>query len=157
MKVDPWDRQPGESTPAFEAFQKYRDMGVKRSHARVARELGKSTALMARWSLRWSWVTRAEAWDREQDRLWRQEQAEARREIARKHLRVGAAMMGKAVQRLQSIPPEALSPADLERWMRCATMMEQQAIGGLDDDAEQGIKAAAGVITELVRGLREQS
>jgi hypothetical protein len=156
VKVNPWDRQAAESAPAYEAFAVYRDMGVKRSTAEVARKCGKHKSLMDRWSAQHDWVARTRAWDIEQDRLWREEQAEARREIARKHLRVGGAMLAKAVARLQSIDPDKLSAADLERWMRTASMMEQQAIGGLDDEAEQGIKTAAGVITELVRGLREQ-
>jgi len=37
-----WDRQPGESPPAFAAFALYRDMGVSRSSARVGQEFGKS-------------------------------------------------------------------------------------------------------------------
>lgn len=154
-QTQPWERQPGESAQAFEAFAMYRDMGVTRSHGKVAQRLGKSVQLMNRWSRRWSWVTRADAWDREQDRLWRLEQAEARREIARKHLRVGAAMMSKAVQRLQTVDPDKLTPNELERWLRTAAEMERVAAGEAEDNDAAGIKAAAGLVTELVRGLRD--
>lgn len=151
----PWEKQKGESHQAFEAFQLYRDLGVSRSQAKVAQQLGKSEALMQRWSGRWSWVARCDSWDREQDRQWRLEQAEARRDIARKHLRVGAAMMSKAVQRLQSVDPAQLTPNELERWLRTAAEMERVAAGEADDSDAAGIKAAAGLVTELVRGLRD--
>ena len=66
-----WERQDGESAQAFEGFALYRDMGAERSLAKVAQKLGKSKALMERWSVRWQWGQRAEAWDAEFDRMVR--------------------------------------------------------------------------------------
>jgi len=63
-----WERQPGESPEAFEAFALYRDMGIERSTAKVGRRLGKSKTLMDRWSSDHGWVMRAAVWEREQDR-----------------------------------------------------------------------------------------
>lgn len=154
-KVHPWERQAGETVPAFEAFAKYRDLGVKRSTEKVARELGKSTTLMHRWSAQHSWVERCRAWDMEQDRLWREEQAEARRTSAKARGRIAAAMLQKVVARLQTLDADKLSPRDLEAWVRTASMVEQQAYG-VDDETDDSVKQAAGVITELVRGLRGQ-
>ncbi len=53
---------------AFEAFAIYRDMGTDRAIDAVARELGKSHTLMGRWSKRWQWVDRIEAWGHHEDR-----------------------------------------------------------------------------------------
>lgn len=61
--MNKWERQPNESAQAFEAKRKYLEMGVGRSNAKVGRELGKSTALMDRWSRQWDWVKAAEDWD----------------------------------------------------------------------------------------------
>ena len=48
-ELKPWDRQPGETRQAFEAFRIYRDQLSERSTVKVAKELGKSTALIHRW------------------------------------------------------------------------------------------------------------
>lgn len=58
-----FERQPNESSKAFEAFRLYRDMGPERSAEAVAKKLGKSRKGLDRWSSRFSWVDRARAWD----------------------------------------------------------------------------------------------
>src|SRR5438874_6587799 len=65
---EPWERQPGESAEAFEAFKLYRDGGPKRSRRKVAERLSKSQALMSRWQSRYRWRERVDAYDRERDR-----------------------------------------------------------------------------------------
>ncbi len=52
-----------ETPVAFQAFVIYRDMGPERSLAAVGRKLGKSKALMERWSSRHGWVLRAHLHD----------------------------------------------------------------------------------------------
>jgi hypothetical protein len=64
-----WERWPNESSPAFEAFTMYREMGAQRSLVRVGRECGKNVRLMERWSIRWRWQERAAAWDHHEARL----------------------------------------------------------------------------------------
>ncbi len=64
----PFERRKDEGPEAFEAFSAYRDMGVSRSTAAVARTCGKHKSLMDRWSSTHAWVRRAAAWDAEVDR-----------------------------------------------------------------------------------------
>lgn len=64
-----WEKLAGESAKAYQAFTRYRDMGPARSTAKVARELGKSKALMDRWSSRHEWVDRAAALDARDDQI----------------------------------------------------------------------------------------
>lgn len=126
---DPWERQVGESSQAFEAFSAYRDFGPVRSVTKVARELDKSRTLVGRWSRRYGWVVRAAAYDREQDRVFLVEQAQARREIARRHAKLAQAVQGKAVSRLQSLDPRELSPAEVLRYLQVAAEIERKAVG----------------------------
>jgi len=74
-----WDRQPGESNPAYGAFCVYRDLGPQRSIAKACRELKKSKSTVAPWSAKFEWVERTKAWDdfcdrqqRERDQVERQ-------------------------------------------------------------------------------------
>nr|WSZ96857.1 hypothetical protein OH820_15360 [Streptomyces sp. NBC_00857] len=127
--VEPWERQSGESPQAFEAFAAYRDLGVTRSVAKVARELGKSTTLLFRWSKQYAWVMRATAYDRDQDRVFLAEQQQARRDIARRHAKLAQAFLGKAVARLQALDPRELSPAELLRYFQVAAEIERRAAG----------------------------
>lgn len=76
-----YDRQPGESEQAFTAFRTYLDLGPKRSLAKVGHQLGKSKALMERWSSQWKWVKRVEAYT---NHLFRQADLEQQREVKRR-------------------------------------------------------------------------
>lgn len=141
--IDLWERQKHESPPAFEAFAVYRDLGPARSVTKVARELDKSRALVGRWSRQFAWVMRATAYDREQDRLFLAEQAQGRREIARRHAKLAQAVQGKAVARLQTLDPRELSPSDLLRYVQVAVEIERRAVGeapvaGPAEDRDQG-------------------
>jgi len=57
-----FDQQEKESTKAFEAFTIYLNLGPGRSLAAVGQKVGKSKALMERWSKRHNWVARVEAY-----------------------------------------------------------------------------------------------
>ncbi len=57
-----FEQQAKETTKAFEAFTIYLNLGPARSLAAVGRKVGKSKALMERWSKRHNWVVRVEAY-----------------------------------------------------------------------------------------------
>ncbi|MFF2650463.1 hypothetical protein [Streptomyces sp. NPDC058045] len=157
--VESWERQGGESVQAFEAFAVYRDLGPARSVTKVARELDKSRALVGRWSRQFAWVMRATAYDREQDRLFLAEQAQARREIARRHAKLAQAVQGKAVARLQTLDPRELSPSELLRYFQVAAEIERRAVGeapvGPVEDRDEGVDVA-GLSDEDRRARMEQ-
>ncbi|MGW3031214.1 hypothetical protein ACWDCB_08250 [Streptomyces sp. NPDC001178] len=146
--VESWERQSGESVQAFEAFAAYRDLGPARSVTKVARELDKSRALMGRWSRQFAWVVRATAYDREQDRVFLAELAQARRDIARRHAKLAQAVQSKAVARLQVLDPRELSPSELLRYIQVAAEIERRAVGeapptGASVDQDQGVDVAS--------------
>jgi hypothetical protein len=76
-----YDRQPGESEKEFTAFRSYLDLGPKRSLAKVGRRLGKSKALMERWSSQWKWVARVKAYT---DHMMHEADLEQQRRARRK-------------------------------------------------------------------------
>ncbi|WP_327375826.1 hypothetical protein OG393_18810 [Streptomyces sp. NBC_01216] len=127
--AEAWERQSGESSAAWEAFACYRDLGLSRSIGKVAERLAKSRTLIERWSTSHRWVLRAEAWDREQDRLWRAERHQAACEVARRHARLASAAQSKIVAQLQQLDPSRLSPSDVIRWLEVTIRIERQAYG----------------------------
>lgn len=77
-KRQPWERQKGETSQAYEAFRTYMEMGAKRATRKVARKLGKSDTLISRWSSKHSWVKRVEAWENYEANQWTKERVELR-------------------------------------------------------------------------------
>ncbi|MFF3060165.1 hypothetical protein [Streptomyces sp. NPDC057909] len=128
-RPEAWERQPGESAAAWEAFACYRDLGLSRSISKVADTLRKARTLVERWSTAHQWVIRAESWDREQDRLWRAERQQASRDVARRHARLASAAQAKIVAQLQRLDPSRLSPSDVIRWLEATVRIERQAYG----------------------------
>jgi len=57
-----FEQQPRESNKAFAAFRAYLDMGPERSTAAVAKELAKSRQLVRRWSAKFGWTERVQAY-----------------------------------------------------------------------------------------------
>ena len=53
--VQPWERQPRETSKAFQAFCVYRDLRAERSYVRVAQQLQKSHTLIGRWAQKYRW------------------------------------------------------------------------------------------------------
>jgi hypothetical protein len=69
-----FDRDPDESTKAFEAWTIYRDLGAQRSLQKTAEMYYGSTAnvrQLQRWSSRFSWVERSRAFDIEREMIRR--------------------------------------------------------------------------------------
>ena len=115
--TQPWERQEKETPKQFEAFVLYRDMGEERSITKVANQLSKSRALLTRWSSANLWVERCVAWDREQDRILRQEQIKDIKKMRKRHADLAYAGLVKAAKALKEIKPEEFKPSDISRLM----------------------------------------
>lgn len=92
--LEPWERLPVESSPAWEAFVLYRDGGPARTIRGVCRQLHKSLTLIGRWSVRHKWVERAGGWDAYTDRIRREASLKAVKEMTERHARMAATALG---------------------------------------------------------------
>ena len=114
MAALPWERLANESSPAWEAFVKYRDLGSSRSNAAVGQALGKSKCLMDGWSSKHNWVNRCAAFDAEMDRqalaAFRKAREAAIKEMVERHAKQARALQYKALDRLANMKPEELRP-----------------------------------------------
>lgn len=140
---EPWERQEGESTRAFEAFAKYRDMGASRNIRQVAQELSKSATTIAKWSGTWDWVYRVGKWDEEQDRIARQAQIEEIKKMRKRHADLANAMLVKAARALNRIPEDEIKAGDVSRMVDTAAKLERISRGDSETVVEERIGEAA--------------
>lgn len=106
-ELDPWDRQDGETSKAYEAFGVYRDLGASRSVQAVCNELGKSKTVMDRWCSQWSWVKRAQAWDSMPSKAVANAYQDMAADIAAQHKRLSDKLMKRLSQNLDLLPEGA--------------------------------------------------
>lgn len=134
---EPWERQPEETTKAFEAFCVYRDLGTERSIAKTGRQLGKNRVTLEGWSSKYEWVKRVAAWDAEQDRIARQEQIKAIKAMRNRHAGMAKAMIVKAGRALQRIPEEEIKASDISRMIEVASKLERISRGDVGEVIEE--------------------
>lgn len=123
-----WERQPGESAKAFEAFELYCELGEERSIRKVAQKLLKSQPLMSRWSSQWKWVSRARDYDNEKKRQELQAEKKAYRTMRERQLGIAIQFQKKAFDALQKLPIEAMTPKDIKEFMKLGAEIERANI-----------------------------
>jgi hypothetical protein len=138
VAVSVWDRRDNETGPAYEAFRAYLELGPERSLAKVGAKLGKSKALMDRWSARHDWADRAQAFD---------QQGYRRRDDA--HLDA-IASRAKRQAELAQLAEEALSTVTLSflRKVQDAQALNEDPFAGVSMDRH------ARLVAEGTRALR---
>ncbi len=134
---EPWERQKGETSRAYEAFTIYRDLGPDRSQAKTSRKLGKNSRTIADWSKKYEWVKRAAAWDAEQDRIARQSQIDEIRKMRKRHADLATAMLVKAAKALKRIPEDEVKASDLSRLVETASKLERISRGDVGEVVEE--------------------
>lgn len=84
MEKKLYDRRPGESARAYEAFKAYCDMAAARSIRKAAQKLRKNSTTIKDWSVKFEWVERARAWDADAELRVREAEAKAMKAEAEK-------------------------------------------------------------------------
>jgi hypothetical protein len=132
-----WERRKGETGPAWEAFLTYREMGLSRSAAKVAKALGKSATLMNRWSSAHGWVERAAAWDTHLDQRATAAQVQEIENMKARHVRLAeavqkltAAEIDKMIAASEADPGKpTLLPKDVRLLLKEGTTLERVSRG----------------------------
>lgn len=137
VEAQPWERQPNEGPKPFEAFAIYREMGNERSIAKVAEKLGKSEALLHRWSSKFEWVARAAAWDAEVDRQASQKQLKDIANARVRQRKQAVKMQLKALQLLESINQGDAKLSEIVSLMKLGMEQERICLGDVGDVIEE--------------------
>lgn len=121
-----WERQPGESEEAYEAFTDYYK-NPKRSQKKTAKAVGKSEALIYRWSVRWNWTERAREYD---NALVREEYTATLDEIRKMNkaqAAIGLLLQKKGQEALEKLNLKKMSAKDLLQFLIQGTTIERRA------------------------------
>ncbi len=120
-----WERLPGESAKAFEAFDLYCKLGEERSIRKVAQKLNKSTQLLGRWSSQWDWVNRSRDYDNEIKREEIREQKKAYKAMQQRQTAIAVKMQKVALEALKKLSTEDMKPKDIREFIKTATDLER--------------------------------
>jgi hypothetical protein len=105
MMTEAWERLPGETNKAFNAFCIYRDLRQNRSFTKAQIQLGKkSKSYIAHWSKKYNWIERVKAFDDDEDRKNRIKQQESIQKMNDRQ-----AQQAETFQRILFLPVTAIS------------------------------------------------
>ena len=154
--IEPWEQQENETATAFAAFVIYRDLGLGiRSIGKVVQELGKSTALIHRWSSRWNWVSRCRVYDQELDRLIRERHMSELYQARDRHALLAREVQEKVLERLANMSVQEIPVAMLAQMLKIATDVELRALGDSLGRTQTEISGPSGgpIQAEVVIGI----
>lgn len=140
----PWEQQPGESGPAFEAFSIYRDLGNGRTVSAVVEKLQKSDSLLRRWKIKWEWQRRAAAWDASIAEQARRKAIKDHRDMENRHIGLAMQLQKKALEALNLLEPEQMSPKDIKEFVKLSTELERLSRTFEEQRTEQAQQTGAG-------------
>lgn len=152
--IRPWDRQPQESSKAYEAFVAYRDLGAARSIPKAAQLLGKSATSVSVWSKRWRWLDRTAAWDSIPGRSMQEAYEDLARRIAEQHERVATKLLDRLELGLDQMPP-GKTPTQSWTMAHGAARQGHQFVTELSKPAStaaEEIRAQIGALIERLMG-----
>lgn len=157
---DVWERLKGEPAKAFQAFVVYRKLGANRTLAVVANELGKSGTLAARWSSRYKWVQRAEAWDDHRSRIELDAEDDALADMARRHIELAMNGQSKVAATLAAMVDDAghdmaLHPDRVPQWLESMVKIERQARGESADSVDVRLQLGVTKMRDRMRKLMD--
>lgn len=137
-----WERQEGESTKDYAAFRIYRDLPpLQRKLSTVAQRAEISERQARQLANEWNWRGRVEEWDDLVHQTEDRERLEAIRQMHQLHRAAGRSVMNKALQALQMLQPEQMSPGTIARMIQLGATLERdtlvtsvEELQGLEDE-----------------------
>lgn len=139
----PWDRRPGETFRALEAFRRFRDLGPLRSlDVLVDPDQHITIRTLHGWSRKHDWTDRAGAWDDEVHRLEDARRLESIRSMHDRHQRAGRFAVSKALAALANTPPEAIPPYAAARLLELGARLERDILVASVEEL-QGVQPVA--------------
>lgn len=137
---NPWERQvPRETELMYSRFLVYRDLGPESDRLRQTLEVLNSTGdkltyhSIKGYSSAFRWTARAGAWDRYQAQAARAKMVRRRRRAIDESCKAAEKLRLKALQALEQLQGEDLSPADIVRFVELAHKIEHSVYAEVGD------------------------
>ncbi|MDP2666408.1 MAG: hypothetical protein Q8P05_02830 [Candidatus Diapherotrites archaeon] len=136
LKEIPGGTIRGETSMAYAAFQKYRDM-EERSLRQLAQTLsekeggntGAKQGQLEVWSTRYKWVKRCQEWDEYQDAILRQTHLKEIAQMSKRQAEAAKRLQEKGLQKIEKTKPAKMSFGDATRAVVEGAKLERLARG----------------------------
>lgn len=146
----PWERHglggEKDSDESFEAFEIYRNLGLQRSFAKVAAQLGKSAPLIERWGRRDNWRVRVQSWDRHSARIINEKVLLGTAAMRERAAGIGLNLQVMAAKRLMKMTEEEiqeLSVGQMAMMIRVGQAVESSARAISPEEIDGAIRDTA--------------
>ena len=158
-----WDKREDESARAYEWFCRYRDMGPGRSHDKLHQKYSEGASkksLTLRWSSKYAWVERAEAYDAHLEAIKRETNEDRVRKTAEEHIDVADRIMELALCKLALLEGMEVKPNEVKGLIELSVKMKRDALGIAEKHEVNGEmhvdqKMANKLIDDLVERSRQ--
>ncbi len=129
-----WERQPGEPTQAYVAFQTFRELPyqnppIKRSRTKTATAMGvRNRKNVNKWAEQWNWEERARDYDNELQRIEFDERKQQIKAMLENKIKVARALQTKGIKALAELPQDVLSARNVLDYLVQGVQMENEAL-----------------------------
>lgn len=143
-----WDRMPNETMQCYARFLLYRDQPTGQ---RSLKTLGIAKSLASRWSSKWQWVKRVQAWDDYLIALNADLTIAQALSVRARAIKFGKVAVDKAVMAIEQLPVKRVSSRDAIELAQAGDKLARTALG-LGDNAAPA-SAATNVSVTFAQGF----
>ena len=159
-----WERQPRETSRAYELFCAYRDMGIERSLRKMKASLNGSPSVrrLQVLSARWNWVERSQAYDDYLEYQRRLQQEKERREMNDRHAKIAILGQNVAVKGIEQLlanvqtGQQNLNPSELARLVDVSVKVERLARGE-STDIHESVGPGGGPVQLTIQNVADRA
>lgn len=119
----------GEREKAYKAFLTFKALGDDRNYKDVARKENKSETLIKRWGSRYQWQQRIRNWAAEMEIEAHKQVSHRLAEMIGRQIGLATSLQLRAIERLEKMKPEELTPSDVVKFITLGVQMERTALG----------------------------
>ena len=119
---------------------------------KLTQALHKNLTTIRDWSVKWGWQERVRAYDREMDRQAHEAAVRELRSMTHRHIRIAMQLQTKAIQALNNMDAELLSPKMTLAFLKQATELEKANRYAEAGYGQDGHKDSAGEVEIVIEG-----